>query len=152
MNSPTAPTGCIVPPATKAPLHAFGEEVKILLGGAETGGRYSMWEEITPPGGGPPPHYHVNEDEWFFVLEGRPEFFLNGWSAVAPGGAVFIPKGAIHTFRNAGTTPLRMLVQMSPAGFETFFAACAAEFAKSSGPDMERILAISAQHGVNFVK
>ena len=39
------------------------------------GGQLTMWTEATPPGGGPPPHYHLNEDEWFFALEGRVEFF-----------------------------------------------------------------------------
>jgi len=48
-------------------LHAFGEEVIVHLAGAQTGGKIALWTEITPPGGGPPPHYHLNEDELFFV-------------------------------------------------------------------------------------
>jgi quercetin dioxygenase-like cupin family protein len=151
-ESSAAVAACIVPKATNAPLRAFGEEVEILLSGADTGGKFTMWVETTPPGGGPPPHYHENENEWFFVLEGSPEFFVNGWTKVAPGGAVFVPKGTVHTFRNAGTSTLKMLIQTSPSGFETFFASCAAEFARSSTPDMERILGISAKHGIHFVK
>lgn len=111
-----------------------------------------MWAETTPPGGGPPPHYHDNEDEWFFVLKGSAEFFLHGWNKVAPGGAVFVPKGTVHPFRNAGETPLKMLIQTTPSGFETFFASCAVEFAPPSPPDMERILGIGAKHGIHFVK
>ncbi|MCC5830446.1 MAG: cupin domain-containing protein [Phycisphaeraceae bacterium] len=137
--------------STNATLRAFGEEVVILLSGANTAGKLTMWVETTPPGGGPPPHYHENEDEWFFVLEGSAEFFLNGWTRVAPGGAVFVPKGTVHTFRNAGDSELKMLIQATPSGFETFFASCAEEFARSSTPDMERILAIGARHGIHFV-
>jgi quercetin dioxygenase-like cupin family protein len=142
---------CIVPSGTRAPLFAFGEEVQILLSGADTGGRFTMWIETTQPGGGPPPHYHELEDEWFCVLEGSPEFFLDGWTKVAPGGSVYIPRGTVHTFRNAGSTPLKMLIHASPSGFETFFASCAEVFAQSQAPDMERIVAIAAKHGIHFV-
>lgn len=152
MNPPFSPVpACVVPKGTRAPLFAFGEEVQILLSGEDTGGRFTMWIETTPPGGGPPPHYHDFEDEWFCVLEGSPEFFLDGWKKVAPGGAVYIPKGTVHTFRNAGDTPLKMLLHTSPSGFEVFFASCAEVFAQSSTPDMERIVAIAARHGIHFV-
>lgn len=122
------------------------------LSGIDTGGRYTMFTDITPPGGGPPPHYHLNEDEWFYVLEGRAEFFRdNAWVEVPVGTAVFMPKGVVHSFRNAGTTPLKQLIQTSPSGFEIFFSRCAEEFAKPGGPDMQRILEISAEHGIHFV-
>ena len=88
-------------------LLAFGEEVTVYLGSAETGGKFTSFVEVTPPGGGPPPHYHENEDEWFFPLEGRAEFFLDGtWKEVPIGIIVFVPRGTVHTFRNPGETPL----------------------------------------------
>ena len=133
-------------------LRAFGEEVRIHLGGAQTDGRLTVWTETTPPGGGPPPHYHTNEDEWFIPQEGRAEFFLDGaWREVAPGTAVYVPRGVPHTFRNAGDTPLTMLIQTAPSGFEVFFERCAAEFAKPGEPDMDRILAIGEEHGIHFL-
>ena len=132
-------------------MRAFGDEVTIHLGAAETGGKYTMFTSVTLPGSGPPPHVHNNEDEWFFVLQGRAEFFRNGeWNEVPVGSAVFTPKGIVHAFRNAGDTPLRMLVQTSPAGFETFFSRCEAEFAKPGPPDMPRLIQIAAEHGIQF--
>lgn len=117
-----------------------------------TGGREALWTEITPPGGGPPPHYHLNEDESFYVMEGRVSFFAGGqWREVAPGTAVFAPRGSIHTFKNVGEQPSRMLIRTSPSGFEHFFARCAAEFAKPGPPDMARLVEISAEHGIHFV-
>lgn len=134
-------------------LRAFGEEVHLHLTGRETGGRQALWTEVTPPGGGPPPHYHLHEDETFYVVEGRVSFFVDGaWKEVAPGTAAFMPRGVVHTFRNVGTSPLRMLISTSPSGFETFFARCAEEFAKDGGPDMQRIIAMSAEHGIHFVE
>lgn len=83
-------------------LHAFGEEVTILLNGEQTGGRLTMWLETTPPGGGPPPHFHINDDETFHVLEGRVAFFQNSqWQEVGPGGSAFVPRGQLHTFASS---------------------------------------------------
>lgn len=132
-------------------IQAFGEQMYIHLGAEETGGRYCMFTEITSPGGGPPPHSHAAEDEWFHVLEGRAAFLKDGdWVEVPPESTVFIPKGTVHSFKNVGDTPLKQLITVAPAGIETFFARCAEEFQKPEGPDMERILAISAEHGIVF--
>jgi quercetin dioxygenase-like cupin family protein len=144
--------GAIVTRDEARVLRAFGEEVIIHLGAAQTGGKLTVWTEITPPGGGPPPHYHTNDDESFHVLEGRVEFFADGqWHEVAPGGTIFMPRGAVHGFRNVGTTPSRMLLSTTPSGVEVFFARCADEFAKPGGPDMPRVMEISAEHGIHFV-
>jgi quercetin dioxygenase-like cupin family protein len=134
-------------------LHAFGEEITILLDGERTAGRLAMWTEITPPGGGPPPHYHVNEDETFHVLEGRVAFFLNKeWNEVGPGGSAFMPRGVVHTFKNVGDQPSRMLIATTPSGIEKFFARCAEEFAKLANPDMSRLFEIGVEHGIHFVQ
>ena len=112
-----------------------------------------MWTEITPPGGGPPPHYHLNEDETFHVIEGRVAFLLNGdWNEVGSGGTAFMPRGIVHTFKNVGDQPSRMLNMTTPSGFEKFFARCADEFAKPGEPDMSRIVEIGVEHGIHFVQ
>jgi uncharacterized cupin superfamily protein len=58
-------------------LHAFGEEVILHLSGAQTGGKFALWTEVTPAGGRPPPHYHLNEDELFLVQEGKIGFLVD---------------------------------------------------------------------------
>lgn len=133
-------------------LFAFGEQVILHLTGAQTGGKVTAWTEITPPGSGPPPHYHLKEDEWFLVQDGTMAFFYdNRWHELGPGGVAFMPREAIHTFKNIGTTPSRMLVHTSPSGFETFFARCAQEFGRPDGPDMQRIVEIGVEHGIHFL-
>lgn len=132
-------------------LHAFGEEAIVHLDSESTGGKLNVWSEITPPGGGPPPHYHTNEDEWFIVQEGRMEFFSDGkWAEFAPGSILFMPRHHVHAFRNAGDTPSRLLIATAPGGFDKYFARCAEEFAKPGAPDMQRIVDISAEHGIHF--
>ena len=152
MNTPPSLSPCVVPPSAGKVIRAFGDEVTVHLSGTDTGGQFTMWTNVTPPGGGPPPHYHRNEDEWFFPLEGRVEFFKdNVWTEVPMGTAVFMPRGVVHAFRNPGDKPLRILIHTKPSGFETFFARCAEEFAKSSPPDMSRIVEISAEHGIHYL-
>ena len=133
-------------------LKAYGDEVVILLNSEQTGGKFVMFTDVTPPGGGPPPHYHAKEDEWFFVLEGKVSYFIDGQGCEATaGGAAFVPRGSVHTFKNTGDRPLKQLITTSPAGFDKFFARSAEEFARPGGPDMARILAIAAEHGIHFV-
>ena len=153
MNQHPTQSTCVVLPSRGKVVRAFGDEIIVHLGGAETGGKYTMFSAVTPPGGGPPPHYHANEDEWFFVQEGRAEFFKdNAWAEVPIGTAVFTPRGVVHAFRNPGDKPLRMMVHTAPSGFEVFFARCAEEFSKPGPPNMPRLIEIAAEHGIHFVK
>ena len=134
-------------------LHAFGDEVLIHLSGADTGGKFCMFTITSPPGGGPPPHYHENEDEWFFLMAGDIEFLIDGkWVRGNEGATVFMPRGSIHTFRNIGKSPSKLLTHTSPSGFEKFFEECASVFANPNGPDMSLIIEISGKYGIQFVE
>lgn len=151
MSAPTAPV-TVLPDQTRK-ISAFGEEVFVHLSGEQTGGAFTLFTEITSPGGGPPPHYHDNEDETFFVQEGRFAFYSDGqWKEVPEGTTLFMPKGSVHTFKNVGDQPGRLLICTRPAGFEVFFGRCAEEFSKPGGPSMPRIIEISAEHGIHFVE
>jgi quercetin dioxygenase-like cupin family protein len=143
--------GAIVLPEKAQKVSAFGDDITFHLTGQETGGKYTLFSSVTAPGGGPPPHCHGNEDELFLVVDGLASFFYEGkWTQVPAGTSIFMPRNSIHTYKNTGDTPLKLLVQTAPSGFETFFTRCAGEFNKPGGPDMKRILEISAEHGISF--
>lgn len=143
----------IVPENGGMVLRAFGDQVTLKLTAEQTRGAFTLFEDITPPGGGPPLHYHQNEDELFMLQEGRVQFFVDGeWTELGPGSVVFAPRGVVHTFHNVGDRPSRQLILVTPSGFEKFFAGCAAEFAKSGGPAMDRIGEISVEHGIHFIR
>ena len=153
MNADSLAKPLVVLPGQGQIVRAFGDEVLFHLTGEQTNGNLVMFTTHTPPGGGPPPHRHANEDEWWLVQEGTVSFFIDGqWQLVPVGSIVFAPRGSVHTFRNDGLTPSRMLISASPSGFEIFFRRCAEEFSKPSGPAMERLIAIAGEHGIEFVK
>lgn len=56
------------------------------------------------------PHSH-NEDEFFFVLEGKAEFYLNGDTKVAgPLTSFYCPPNSKHGIKNVGDSELKYLV------------------------------------------
>ena len=56
------------------------------------------------------PHTHT-EDEFFFVLEGQAEFYLDGKTVVVgPYTSLYCPPNSKHGIRNAGDTELKYLV------------------------------------------
>jgi mannose-6-phosphate isomerase-like protein (cupin superfamily) len=104
-------------------LSGLGTTIAFKVTGAETEGRCSIIEYTAPPGfAGPPLHIHPHTDELYFVLDGTAQFRLGAETASAGSGAlVFIPRGTPHTFANPGDAPARMLVTLTPAGFEQYF-------------------------------
>jgi mannose-6-phosphate isomerase-like protein (cupin superfamily) len=82
----------------------------------------SVTELTAAPQNGPPPHIHMREDESFWVLDGEFSFFLGERTLTAGEGSfVHIPKGTLHTYKNVGSTPGRMIVLLTPGGFEKFW-------------------------------
>ncbi len=152
----TTPGGAIhVPPGGGETLWVLGDLYTFKVTGAETGGAFAVFETVTPPGSpGPPPHLHHGEEESFYVLEGEVELMSGGDTVRATRGAfVHVPRGALHTFRNVGTTPARLLVLITPAGFEGFFREVGEPAADSSDPpalsgppDVERLVATARRY------
>lgn len=148
----TNPHSIMVQPDSVPELHAFGDVLSVLLSGEQTDNKLTVMFDVTPPGVGPPPHVHSSEDEFFLVVEGRISYFAEGeWTEVGVGGAVYFPRGVVHCYRNDGETPSKHWILTTPSGFENFFGAIAAEFAKPGDPDMPRIVEISREHGIEYV-
>jgi mannose-6-phosphate isomerase-like protein (cupin superfamily) len=56
------------------------------------------------------PHKHI-EDEFFFVLEGTANFYLDGNSiTIGPNTSLYCPSMQMHGISNAGDTQLKYLV------------------------------------------
>jgi quercetin dioxygenase-like cupin family protein len=73
-------------------------------------GRTLKMSVVAPRSATHPPHKHI-EDEFFFVLEGTAEFFLDGKTRVAgPYTSFYCPSGVEHGLKNVGDTELKYLV------------------------------------------
>lgn len=111
------------PAADKPAYWMLDHRMTVLIPGEQTHNAYTVLEMFIVPGGGPPPHIHHREDELFYVLEGDMTIFAGEQTVRAgPGTSVHIPAGAVHTFKNEGSEPGRMVIMYAPAGFENYFA------------------------------
>jgi quercetin dioxygenase-like cupin family protein len=100
-----------------------GDRYTFLLTGAQTDGAYFVFEAFVPPGSGPPLHVHHRDDEFFHVIDGEFEFTVAGATSRVGAGEVIIARREIpHAFKNVGATPGRMIITVTPAGLENFFA------------------------------
>lgn len=127
--------------------HALGHH-RILTTAAETGGSLGVWEEIVQPGWGPPLHVHHAEDEMFYVLEGRIRIWCGEETfEVTTGATAVLPRSVPHRFENVGETVARMLIAVTPGGFETFFLDAAALSDQSEAA----IMKLAAKYRLGFL-
>jgi quercetin dioxygenase-like cupin family protein len=130
----------------------LGGPLTFKVGASDTGGALTAFESIAAAGEGPPLHQHPGQDEVLYVIQGRLRVKLEGAIQEAPAGSfVFIPRGAPHTWQNAGDDEARLLVVFTPAaeGMEQFFeraaqlpdeAPAAEAFRQFTGPTSMEIL------------
>jgi quercetin dioxygenase-like cupin family protein len=73
--------------------------------------------------GGPPRHFHLHQDEWFYVLEG--EFIAEIGDkrlTLHPGDSVLAPRNIPHVWAFIGEGSGKLLLTFTPAGkIEAFF-------------------------------
>jgi quercetin dioxygenase-like cupin family protein len=122
------------------PVWFLGTLARLKLEGAQTGGRFALWEGVLPQGAAPPLHSHP-QDETFYVLEGEVTAWIveleqaddrgepPAWVAACArrggvGTVAFAPGGTPHTFRVESATA-RMLFLSTPAGVEEYVKALA---------------------------
>jgi mannose-6-phosphate isomerase-like protein (cupin superfamily) len=56
------------------------------------------------------PHHHI-EEEFFYILEGTAQFYLDGKTIIAgPNTSLYCPSNVEHGISNAGNTDLKYLV------------------------------------------
>ncbi len=88
----------------------------------DTGGRWSMMEQLMPQGVGPPPHKHLWSDETFYILDGTITFLIGDEiKSAGKGSFINIPRGTRHGFRVDSDTA-RILNGYTPASWEMMIA------------------------------
>jgi quercetin dioxygenase-like cupin family protein len=125
--------------------------IRFLLEAAETNGSVAMFEFTVPVGAKVPlPHSHKHYDETIYGVAGVITFAVDGKVVdIGPGESCFIPRGAVHGFNNFKQTDAKALAVVTPALIgPDFFKETAAIVNTAGPPDIEKLQAVLAKHGL----
>jgi quercetin dioxygenase-like cupin family protein len=125
--------------------------IRFLLESAETNGSVAMFEFTVPVGAKVPlPHSHKHYDETIYGVAGFITFTVDGKVVnIGPGESCFIPRGAVHGFNNRKQTDAKALAVVTPALIgPDFFKETAAIVNVGGPPDIEKLKAVLAKHGL----
>ena len=69
------------------------------------------------------------------------------WHPLVSGEAAYAQRGTIHTCRNSGKTIGRLMIVVTPGGFEKYLEEIGGY---SAATDMPKIIEISNRYGITF--
>lgn len=135
---------------TAQPLNIVGEPTLVKVSSSDTGGAFALFHLTAPPLTGPPLHRHSREDETFYVLEGELVFEIDSVrSTVGAGGVVFLPRGVTHRYQNFTKHDARLLIAVTPGGFQDFFVELSAATPAGGGmPPLDVLQQIDGRYGI----
>ncbi len=96
--------------------------VRYLANSEDTNGSWSLVELTENPGYKTRYHRHIYTDEAYYVLEGVLTAKIGEKTYELPAGSyILIPHGTPHAQGNLGKVPVKVLLTITPAGFEESF-------------------------------
>ena len=96
--------------------------IRYLASSEDTNGAWSLVEVKEMPGYKTNLHRHNHTDEAFYVLEGVLTVKINDTTSEYPAGSyVLVPRGTPHAQGNFGNVPVKILLTITPSGFEQSF-------------------------------
>jgi quercetin dioxygenase-like cupin family protein len=119
----------------------------------DSDGAVAIHEFDVPAGAGlPVPHSHDAYEETIYGVAGTVTFTVEGTPhPVGPGEALFIPRGAVHSFANTGDVDATALAIVTPGllGADYFREVAEIVDAAAGGPpDVAAIGAVMRRHGL----
>ncbi|HKR46934.1 MAG TPA: cupin domain-containing protein [Paraburkholderia sp.] len=128
-----------------------GLDIRTLLRGEESAGRFSVHDIVVAPGAGLPPHYHL--DAYTYVLVGGGNLQLqvgNVVDQVAENDFAFVPPRTRFGFRNVSNAPVSLIVIYSPAGADRAFDDAHLHWVTTHDEQEARYLQILETYGFHF--
>ena len=134
---------------TRTSFTMLGTTMCLMATGANSGGRFTVGEQVTPVGWAPPRHIHSREDEIFYILEGTYEMHVGDERRTLSAGAcAILPRNVPHGFRNVASTASRLLCVIAPGGLEEYFLAVAK---LSLPPDPAQLVELARPFGLSLL-
>ena len=140
---------------------AMSSLFEMKLDGAASAGALAVMEVTQPPGVATPLHIHRREAEAFFILDGTMLYEADGLLQRLEGGSfMYLPQGVPHRFRVIGSSPVRFLGLVVPAGLEDLYRSVGgpAEGRRLPDPTPEEVAAeiakwatVAPDHGLEVV-
>lgn len=142
-------------------LGELGEPVDCKVSTRDTNGAICIFE-FTGAGSGPP-HFHHEQDEWIYVLEGTCYLEIGTEQLrLTAGESIFIPRKAAHVWGCASGSQCKIINVYQPAGsMEEFFRAVSNSSNLPTGEDVfqntyteaqvEEVLRLFEAHGMCVV-
>jgi quercetin dioxygenase-like cupin family protein len=134
-----------------------GALITVHADSSDTNGKFALLEVSGCPGGEPPLHVHENEDEMFYVLEGRLHAVRGGEEiTLDPGDSAFLPRRVPHTFKVVSSFA-RAIVYVTPGGFEGYFRELGEPAGKLALPNyvplvgIPEMLRVGSRYGLTFL-
>ena len=109
-------------PDTQTAIWFLDALSQVRLSGEQTGGAFSVRDNLGRRGHASPVHVHDRDDETFFVLDGELRVYVGEEEHTAgPGTVAVLPRRLRHAYVVTSATA-RFLTLHTPAGFEQFAA------------------------------
>ena len=94
---------------------------RIIVRGSQTANIFTIIEGLIYINEGARTHYHMYEDETFYVVNGTLQFYVAGDQFCAPAGTtVYIPRNVTQSVRNINSKPAHVQILFAPPGRENY--------------------------------
>src|SRR5262249_2854923 len=136
--------------------------VSQMAGTADNNGVFDLAISKIRRGTEPPPHVHSREDEFFYILSGQMNFYVDGEVfSVTSGECMFLPRGVPHAFL-VRSEEVHTITLMTPGGFLDAVNRMNAPAARMEVPtdvdivtyanaDLTETIKIFGQYGIRFL-
>lgn len=124
--------------------------LQIKTSSRDTDNSLFVFEHAKMGKGGPPRHFHYEQDEWFYAMEGEFAFEVGDEKFIlGPGDSLFAPRMIPHVWAYTGNKPGTLLLAVQPAGTleEFFMKSCR----MAQPPTPEEAGELFAAHGMKVV-